>query len=203
MNQISTASYSRGIRLAKAGCALPHIDALPGKAHFHQRGLFVEQICGYLESFAFDLGQATGYAIVLRVGTELSRGAIVTSFDFTPPWPDHSIDWEYYPDDVIPKILLNRYKKLIDSRLSAILHERRKLYRGVPVEGLLFGKAWAPIPPSPRREGPALAQITLVDDSGVRASCPIRLSVYDPTPIWDRMRHRTSSGNLQKVRNRG
>lgn len=204
MIQMSGASYRRGIRLAKAGCALPYIDALPGKNRFRQRGLFVEQTFGCEESFAFDVWGATGYVIGLRVGTERSRGAIVTRFDFVPPWPDHSIDWDYYADDVIPKIFLRRYEKLLmSSRLPTILKERRKLYRGVPVEGLLWGKAWAQIPPSPQRVGPALAEITLTDDFGERASCPIKLSVYNPAPQYARTRHhRRLFEDLENARNR-
>jgi hypothetical protein len=194
MKHLWTASYAQGVRLANAGCHLPHLDALPGKERFHQRALYVEQICGYEESFAFDWGASTGYAIVLRIGTERSRSAMITSFEFVPPWPDHFIDWDFHPDDVIPKILLKRYEKLIGSRLPAILNERRLLNRGVPVEGLLYGKAWAPIPPSPRREGPALAEINLVDDSGVRVSSLIRLTVYNAVPQQGKMHDRKSSG---------
>ena len=90
----------------------------------------------------------------------------------------------------------------MESRLPSILNERRLLNRGVPVEGLLPGKAWEPIPTFPRREGSALAEITLVDDSGVRVSSLIRLTVYNAVPQERKMHDRTSSGDSENVRNR-
>ena len=197
MNQIWGASYAEGVRLAGGGCALPYLDALRGKEHFYQRAMYVEEIGGYLESYAIDRGESTGYAIALRVGTDRARGAIVTCRELVLPWPDHSIDWNYDPEDVLPKGKLNDYGKLLESRLPAVLNERRLLNRGVPVEGLLCGCSFSPIPESFRRDSPAMAKIILVDDSGVRVHSSIQLTILTPRRQRGRMRDRTSSRGLK------
>lgn len=178
MNPIWKASYQRGIRLAKAGCALPHLDRLPGRSHSYQRSLYVNELGGYFESYAIDEGASTGYALALRIGTERGCGAIVTDFRFVSPWPEHLISWDCDPEGVLPQYRQHLYKHLAVSRLSAVLNERKFLRRGGPIEGLLCGRASAPIPSSAPREAPALAEISLVDDSGEWVRARIHLTIY-------------------------
>lgn len=225
MNRICKASYTRGVRLSKAGCLLPYLDALPGKELFRQRALYVCQLGGYFDSYAIDYGTATGYVIALGVGTDLTRGAIVIGHDLRLPWPDHEIEWGYAPRDLLPKERVNDYGKLSESRLPAVLDERRLLARGRPVEGLLCGYAWAPVPATCPRDRPVTAEIILVEDSGALARSLVKLTIYTSVrstrfeervhtrkPIFTRsesrrlLRHeskRASRGRLRPLRSPG
>jgi len=177
MRRIWQASYARGIRLSNAGCQLPYLHALPGKEVFHQRALHVNQLNGYFESYAIDFGTSTGYVIALRVSTDRTRGAIVIRRDLLLPWPDHEIEWGYDPQDLLPKDRVKEYGKLVKSRLQTVLDERRLLSRGRPVDGLLCGRAWTPIPTTCPRDRPAMAEIILVEDSGVSARSSVQLTI--------------------------
>jgi hypothetical protein len=196
MNRIWRASYARGSRLAKTGCPLPYLNALPGRERFHQRKLYVCQLGGYIESYAIDWGTSTGYAIALRVGTDLSCGAVITDYWLELPWPDHHIDWAYHPENVLPKSRLHEYAELVESKLPDVLNERRLLSREHPVEGLLCGYAWTPIPASCLRDRPATAQIVLVDDSGRRVRAPIQLTTYRPPQQKGRMRESEQTARI-------
>lgn len=198
MKRIWSASYVRGLRLAKAGCSLPYLDALPGRERFYQRNLYVSQIGGYIESFAVDRGNSTGYVLALRVGTDHSR-AIITSYELVPPWPDHNIDWSYDPEDVLPKSKLQDYAGLLESRLPNILNERRLLRQGRPVQGLLCGVAWTPIPVSSPRDRPAMAEIVVTDGSGARVCAPIQLTICTAIRQKYRTRDSTVSRELEPV----
>jgi hypothetical protein len=178
MSRVWEASYERGVRLVKAGYTLPYLQALPGEKQFHQRGLYVSQLGGYVESIAVDDGFNTGYVVALRVGTNRSAGAVIASYEFVQPWPDQEIEWQCEPEDVIPQSKLHIYKKLMRSRLTSVLNEGRLLNRGRPVDGLLCGIASTPIPPNSDRIRPAWAEITLVDDSGKRVTSLIELAIH-------------------------
>jgi len=200
MSRIWDASYARGLRLAKAGCSLPYLDALPGRERFHQRALYVSQLGGYIESYAIDWGDSTGYAIALRVGTDLSRGAIITGRRLVPPWPDHEINWDCDPEGVLPKSKLQDFAEIVESRLPGVMNEGRLLYRGRPVEGLWCGRVWTPIPASSPRDRPAMAEIILVDGSGGRVRAPIQLTICRGRRDASRMRESTVSRDLETGR---
>jgi hypothetical protein len=189
MNRAWSASYARGLRLAKAGCSVPYLNALPGRDRSYLRKLYVSQIGGYIESYAIDWGTSTGYVLALRIGTDYSR-AIITSYELIPPWPDHEIDWDYDPEDLLPKSKLQGYAGLLKPRLPSILNERKLLSCGRPVKGLLCGRAWAPIPVSSQRDRPAMAEIIIVGGSGIRVCAPIQLTIY--TAIRQKRRTRDS-----------
>lgn len=199
MNQHWGASYARGLRLKKEGFPLPYVDALPGRERFHQRGLYIREVGGYIVSYAIDEGASTVYSIALRVGTDLSRGAIITHYRVIPPWPEHDIDWDwaYDPAGVLPDKLREDYGGLVDSRLPNILNERRSLYRGRPVDGLLCGRAWAPIPASYPRETPAIAKIIVVDGSGMPVCVRIELTIYRTERAKKLMRESKVSRDLE------
>jgi len=189
MNRAWSASYARGLRLANAGCSVPYLNALPGRDRSYLRKLYVSQVGGYIESYAIDWGTSTGYVLALRVGTDYPR-AIITSYELIPPWPDHEIDWDHNPEDVLPKSKVKCYAGLLKPRLPSILNERKLLYRGCPVKGLLCGRAWTPIPATSPRDRPAMAEITVVDGAGIRVSAPIQLTIY--TAIRQKCRTRDS-----------
>jgi hypothetical protein len=199
MNRPWDASYARGLRLAKAGCSLPYLNALSGGEHSCLRKLYVTQVGGYIESFAIDWGTSTGYVLALRVGTDLSCGAIITGHDVVPPWPDHEIDWGYDPEDVLPKSRMEEFEGLLKSNLPSILNDRRLLRPGHPVEGLLCGRAWAPIPASTPRERPAMAEITIFDGSCAPVREPIPLTIYTVKRQKCRTRESTVSRELEPV----
>jgi hypothetical protein len=197
MNQNWGPSYRRGVRLVKAGCELPYLKHLPGRERFLQRALYVSPVGGYFGSCAIDNGIWTGYIIALRVATDRSRGAVVTSFEFVPPWPGHEIDWDYDLESVMPKSKLHIYEEFIGSRLPAVLKERTLLSRGRPVDGLLCGGAGAPIPKDCQRDVPAMALITLVDDLGECVVSDIDLRIYSLMPKTSELRRRTRHSRLQ------
>jgi hypothetical protein len=200
MRPIWRASYSRGMRLAKAGCALPYLERLPERTHYYQRPLYVEEIGGYAESFAIDEGASTVYGLALRIGTERRDGAIVTDFRFISPWEDHVISWGYDPEDVVPDSRLASYRNLVKSRLSAVLFERKLLRRGRPVEGLLCGRASTPIPLSALRERPAMAEIILVGDSCECVRSRIHLQIDRSRAQKGRTRDRALAGEPKTTR---
>jgi hypothetical protein len=199
LKPIWKASYPRGIRLAKAGCALPYLNSLPGREHHYQRRLYVSEIGGYLESFAIADGTSTGYALALRIGTERACGAIVTDFRFVLSW-EHLISWDYDPESVVPDYRLHVYRSLMGSPLLAVLNERKFLRRGSPVEGLLCGRASAPIPPSAPRGGPVVASIILADDSGEHVSSHIHLAIDRSSAQKGGMRDTALSGKPKTAR---
>ncbi|HLW97161.1 MAG TPA: hypothetical protein VKR82_00835 [Candidatus Acidoferrales bacterium] len=198
MNRPWDASYAHGLRLAEAGCSLPYLDSLPGREHFYQRKLYVSKVGGYIESYAIDWGTSTGYVLALRVGTDYSR-AIITRYELVPPWPDHEIDWGYDLEDVLPESKLQDFEGLLESRLPSILNERRLLRQGRPVEGLLCGVAWTPIPASSPRDRPAMAEIFLIDGSGAPARETIQLTICTAIRQKRRTRDSTASRELQPV----
>ena len=137
MSRIWQASYDRGIRLSKAGCSLPYLHALPGRDSFHQRAIYARQVYGYFESCAINFGKATGYVIALRVGTDRPRGAIVTSYDLDPPWPDHEIRWGYDPGDLLSECSVHDYSKLLDSNLPGGLGRAQITVSRTPCGGVV------------------------------------------------------------------
>jgi hypothetical protein len=200
MKPIWKASYSHGIRLAKAGCALPYLERLPDRNQFYQRQLYVCEIGGHFGSLAIDEGASTVYVLALRVGTERGSGAIVTDFSFVSPWPEHLISWGYDPEDVVPQDRLHLYGRLSVTRLSAVLNERKFLRRGGPIEGLLCGRASGTIPRSAPRETPGMAQINLVDDSGESVSSHIRLTIERSGAQKGGMRDPALTGKAKSAR---
>jgi hypothetical protein len=127
------ASYAHGLRLKKDGCPLPDLNSLPGRQEYHQRSIYVRQIYG-VESYALDFGTWVGYVIALRIGTELTRGAIITSYKLVPQWQDDEIEWGLDPWDLLAEGGVNDYGKLMDSNLRTILGDRKLLSRGRPAE---------------------------------------------------------------------
>jgi hypothetical protein len=177
MSRLWQASYARGVRLSKAGCSLPYLHTLPGRGSFYQRAVYVDQVRGYFQSCAINFGEAAGYVIALRVGTDHARGAIVTSYVLNPPWPDDEIQWGYHPEDLLSECSVYDYRKLLESNLPGFLAQRRLLSRGRPVEGLLCGFSWNPIPELYLRRKSTVAEIVVVEDSGRRACSPLRLAI--------------------------
>ncbi len=171
----------------------PLSSELPGRESFHQRAIYVHQVRGDFASYAIDFGKATGYVIALRVGTDRARGAIVTSYALDPPWPGHEIQWGYHPDDLLSWCFVPDYSKLFESNLPGVLDQRRLLSRGRPVEGLLCGFAWDPIPAAKLGSGFAMAEIALVEDSGRRARSVVQLKILSSefnTDVRERIRDR-------------
>jgi hypothetical protein len=146
-NRILAASYKRGVQLNSAGCPLDYPNALPGHSAAGQNPLRAEQLAGYVESHIYLFGPThTGFLIGLRLGTDCATETSIAEWSFEPPWPDIFICWDYEPRDFIPKLHLGAYRHLLDSPLLGVLNDRRLLRRGYPVEGLLCGYSYQPIP---------------------------------------------------------
>jgi hypothetical protein len=178
-NRILAASYKRGVQLNSAGCPLDYPKALPGHSAAGQKPLCAEQLAGYFESCVYLFGPLhQGYLIGLRLGTDCSTETTIAEWSFEPPWPDIPIFWDYEPRDVIPKLHLGAYRSLLDSPLMGVLNNRRLLRRGYPVEGLLCGYSYQPIPES--RDRSVSGKLKLVDDKGNTVALRIALAVVRP-----------------------
>ncbi len=167
------ASYKQALELMKAGCPLDFVSTL-------KREVFrAEQLDGYAESCVYASGPLdTHYVIALRLGTDRASGSIIADWSFEPPWADHAICWDYEARDLIPERDLDAYKNLLSSRLMGVLNEHRLLQPGYPVDGLLCGCSYQPMPQS--GDHFVSARLTLVDVLGNQVELDIRLAVVRP-----------------------
>lgn len=169
-SRIIGGSYERAERLIEAGCPIDNLDDLP------RHSFRAEKLLGYVESCVYAFGpRSTGYVIALRLRTDRASGTIIRGWRFEPPWPDHFIDWDYEPEDVIPRKHLDVYKSLLESRLMGVLNEGRLIRRGYLVDGVLCGRSYQPIGES--RHGVVSAKLTLVDDLETQSHLCINLNV--------------------------
>jgi hypothetical protein len=170
-NRIYGASYERAVKLEAAGCPIDNLDALP------RHSFRAEKLPGYAASCVYALGPLdTGYVIPLRLATDRPSGTIIRSWIFEPPWPDHVIDWEYDPEDVIPRKDQDVFKSLFKSRLMGVLNEGRKIHNGSTIDGVLCGRSFQPI--GECSHGFISAKLSLTDDQGYTVQLPIDLTVY-------------------------
>ncbi len=177
--RIFAASHQRGVELAAAGCPLDSLDALADRSAPERKLFRAEQLAGYAETRVYLFGPLhTGFLIGLRLGTDRPSGTVITEWSVKPPWPGHAICWDYEARDFIPKRDLKDYTELLDSRLMGVLNERRKLRRGYPVDGLLCGYSYQPVPES--ADPKVSAKLTLVDDIGNHVAVGINLVVVRP-----------------------
>jgi hypothetical protein len=164
-NRIFAPSYEWGLELIASCCPIDYPDALARYSAARRTTFRVEQLARYVESRIYALNpMQTNYLIGLRLGTDRPRGTVITDWSFMPPWQDHWVSWDYDPEDFIPKEDRGTYRSLLDSRLMRVLNDHVLLRRGYPVEGLLCGCSYQPVPESCNRSIPA--KLTLVDDAG-------------------------------------
>ncbi len=79
------------------------------------------------------------------------------------------------PSEFVPATDLGSYRELLDSPLFGILNERRVLRRGTPIQGLLCGYSYQPVP---EISGPfASAKLSLKDDVGSQIVLRINMAV--------------------------
>src|ERR1700735_4134544 len=176
MKRILGASYKRGVELAAAGCPLDYLDAMRDSAATFEP-FWAEQLAGYAESCVYVLGPSlTGFVIGLRLGTHIRGGTEISKWNFVPPWPEHRVDWDYEPVDVIPRLALGGYRDLLDSWLPQVLNDHFLLKRGRPVAGLLCGFSNQSIPESGERH--ASGKVRLVDDKQNVVSLRMDLRIY-------------------------
>lgn len=177
-NRILAASYKRGVQLKSAGCPLDYPNALPGHSAAGQKPLWAEQLAGYVESCVYLFGpQHQGYLIGLRLGTDCSTETTIAEWSFVPPWPDIHICWDYEAPDFIPIVHRGAYRHLFDSPVMEVLNDRRLLRLGYPVEGLMCGYSYQPIPDCQDRS--VSAKLKFVDDKGNTAALRLALVVVD------------------------
>ena len=178
-NRIFGASYKRGIELMAAGCPLDYPEALAGHPAARDKSFRAEQLAGYAESRVYMFGPLqTGYLIGLRLGTDRPAGTIITEWSFVPPWPGQLVSWDYEATDIIPEGQREAYTGLLESRLMGVLNDHHLLRRGYPVEGLLCGCSYQPIPES--GDLSVSAKLTLVDDKGNAVALHLALAVVRP-----------------------
>jgi hypothetical protein len=179
INRIFAASYERGVRLIAAGCPLDYPNVLPGHSAARRKPFRAEQLAGYVESRVYMFGTMhTGYLIGLRLGTDCPTETTIAEWSFVPPWPDQIICWDYEARDLVPKRDQGSYRTLLDSPLMGVLNDRRLLRRGYPVEGLLCGYSYQPIPES--RDRSVFAKLNFVDDKGNTVALRVALAVVRP-----------------------
>lgn len=176
MSKPYAASYECGRQLIASGCPLDFLNCLPRRSSQQRKHLYLRELGGNFESRVLDLGLQTGYIVPLIVGTDLPAGIIISDWSFVAAW-GHHISWDYDGFDMVPPNRENSYARLLESRLPAVLNERRLIARGRPVEGLLCGKAFQPIPEGIDVCKPVEATLTLTDDTGRTTSLRFRLCV--------------------------
>jgi hypothetical protein len=175
-NRIVAASYERGIELIAAGCPLDYPDALTCYSTARRKTFRAEQLNGYIESRVYAPNpMQTNYLIGLCLRTDRPGGTVISEWSFMPPWQDHCVSWDYDPEDVIPKEDRGTYTTLLDSRLMRVLNDGVLLKRGYPVEGLVCGCSYQPIPES--RDRSITAKLILVDDVGNSVTVRLILTV--------------------------
>jgi hypothetical protein len=153
----------------EAGCLIDTLDALP-RHSFH-----AEKLPGYVESCVYAIGPLdTRWVIALRLTTDRASGTIIRGWRFEPPWPDHFIEWECEPEDVIPKRHYV-YKSLLKSRLVGVLNEGRKIHSGSPVDGVLCGRSYQSI--GEYSHGFISAKLCFTDDLGNTVPLCIDLNI--------------------------
>jgi hypothetical protein len=113
--------------------------------------------------------------IALRLGTDRPAGTVITEWSFAPPWQDDLISWDFGPLDIIPEGQRAAYASVLDSRLMGVLDECRLLKHGYPIDGLVCGCSYQPIPES--RESLIYGKLTLVDDRENAVALRIALTV--------------------------
>jgi hypothetical protein len=164
-NRIFAASYERGIELIAAGCPLDYPDALAHHSTARRKTFRAEQLNGYFESGIYALNSMqTNYVIGLRLGTDRPGGTVISDWSFMPPWQDHWVNFDYDPEEFIREETPKTYRTLVDGRLMRVLNEGVVLRRGYPVEGLLCGISFQPVPESANHY--VTAKLTLADDIG-------------------------------------
>lgn len=190
INHPFAASHECGRRLVAAGCPLDYLENLPRTSYAHRKRLHVQELGGYIESRVFDEweGRGSRYLIGIRLGTDLPGGIIVSNWNFFPPWGNPHICWDYELRDIVPAKEQFPYSEFLNSPLSKVLNQRRRLTRGRPVEGFLCGRSVESIPESILVGATACAKLELVDDTGSTVRLDINLAVEHRTARTEKIR---------------
>ena len=175
LNTMIAASRRWARELIAAGCPIHDPNAITRRTAAERNRFRVEQLDGYAQSIAYVFPTQVLYVIGVRLGTERASGTVLTDWGFQPPWPNHVTCFDYEAEDVIPQADHGSYRHLFDSRLMGVLNERRLLRRGEPVEGLLCGLSYQPVPESCGRS--VSAKLTFLDDIGNRAELVAKMAV--------------------------
>ncbi len=173
-------SYQCGHWLVAAGCPLDYLEHLPGKSSAHRERLYIRELSAYAESRLYELGPLDlAFVIGIRIGTDIPSGIVISCWDwkFDDRW-DPPIDWDWEPRDVVPKSDHEAYAHLFKSRVSAVLNDRRLVAHGYPVQGLLCGRAFEPLPESFAHAQTVHATFRVTDDRSCSATLPITLTVH-------------------------
>ena len=174
-------THRRGVDLVAGGCPLDYLGALARHSPPH-KPLRAEQLRGYIESCVYLFGpQQVGYLIGLRIRTDRPSGVVIREWSVEGPWPDHAISWDYESRDVIPRARLGAYEDLLDSRLMQVLNDRYRVRRDHPIEGLLCGYSYQPVPEF--RDLTLPAKVILVDDNGNRSALRVKMVVVGRSPV--------------------
>lgn len=174
------ASYECGRDLLARGCPLDYMDNLPRDPSKFRKALYMRLLGGYAASCVIDQGpgRGTDYLIALRLGTDRSRGVVISEHHFRPPWKEHNISWDYGAVDIVPERDRVCYASVMNNaRLLDVLDDRQLLKRGHAVDGLLCGRAPEQIPASVPAGATATAELTVIIDSGQIFTLPIELAV--------------------------
>ena len=93
----------RAVELDAVGCHTDYPDALPHRSAL-MRSFRVELLPGYVDGRVYELGQLdTGYVIPHRLTSDRSSGTVITDWGLELPWPDHFVNRDCEPEDIISK----------------------------------------------------------------------------------------------------
>jgi hypothetical protein len=162
-----SATYEYGCRLAASGIPLDYLNDIPRELDVLRSRLHISELSREFPSRVLDLKLGgIGYAIAVRMSTNLPAGMVISSWRITSPW-DHYINWDYDAADILPPSDHPHYAKLFNTRLSAVLNSGEILVRGHLLSGLICGYApFQSIPKSLPNRAMVAATLQLTDNTG-------------------------------------
>lgn len=172
-NPILAASHQSVVELMAAGCPVDYPDALRTSSDVQRKPFRAEPLPGYIESRAYAYLNQTDFVFALRLRTDDSRGTLITDCRFLPPSEDPFINWDYEPQDLIPRKHQDEFKSLLRSNLMDLVTEGRLLRRGYPADCLLCARLFKGIRDT--SQGYAYVELVLTDEFG--NNVPVRIDL--------------------------
>lgn len=164
------------IRLSKGGCPLDR--TITNKLHNcgQTRPFRLRPAAGEFRVFDISHLGGTGYEIGMRIEALRSRGIIISTWSFTPPWSDHFVSWGLERRSASGSHDLAG-ESPSDHELFAVLDDRRPVKSTKPVEGWVFGQSNESMPDDLANHCFVFGELSVTEESGTVARMRIRLHV--------------------------